>query len=187
MRFGWAIRSAITFAILSPLLLDPVSAHGPTNDSLYAIFSDHYADASPTSEGNGPSTSHFVRSPMKTHSRNSSAVCVRLCDGAFFPLSGSANSTANHQTANYQDAVCGSLCPDAPTAIYQLPAGSDKIEDAVSSTGSRYTSLPVALRYRTTLDRTCTCHASPARQLAMTRDPTLRKGDFVMTRDGHDF
>lgn len=107
-------------------------------------------------------------------------VCVRLCDGYFFPLTSSPRSGA---TASAQ-ADCAGLCPDAPTALYFLPAGSDKIEDAASASGQRYTALPVSLRYRTTLDNTCACHHAIAQTLAYWQDPTLRKGDAVMTPDG---
>jgi len=104
------------------------------------------------------------------------AVCVRLCDGFFFP------SAANSRG----DEACADQCPDAPTARYTEPAGSDRIEDAVSTRGEPYTALPVAGRYRTTLDNTCTCHRSPTRGFSesLLNDPTLRKGDVVMTPNG---
>ena len=54
------------------------------------------------------------------------AICVRLCDGFFFPSVITSGS----------DEACASQCPDAPTAFYSEPAGSDKIEDAVSLSGA---------------------------------------------------
>jgi Protein of unknown function (DUF2865) len=110
------------------------------------------------------------------------SVCVRLCDGFFFPIapvSGRAD-WASHQ------ATCQDTCPDAPTALYIEPAGSDKIEDAVSTSGAAYTALPVALRSRTTFDNTCTCHRSIAHgySRSLLHDLTLRKGDTIMTPQG---
>ena len=104
------------------------------------------------------------------------AVCVRLCDGFFFPSGASSGG----------DEACAAQCPDAPTARYTEPAGSDRIEDAVSTHGELYTALPVASRYRTKLDGACTCHRSPARGFSesLLNDPTLRKGDVVMTPNG---
>jgi hypothetical protein len=101
---------------------------------------------------------------------------VRLCDGFFFP---SATSSGG-------DEACAVQCPDAPTARYTEPVGSDRIEDAVSTHGALYTALPVANRYQTTLDNTCTCHRSPTRGYSesLLNDPTLRKGDVVMTPKG---
>ena len=101
-------------------------------------------------------------------------ICVRLCDGSFFPTASVSGG----------EAACASQCPDAPTALYTLP--TDRIEDAVSSTGQKYTSLPVAKRYQTSFESTCACHrgtvASRAKELL--RDDTLRNGDIVMTASG---
>ncbi len=107
---------------------------------------------------------------------NGLAVCVRLCDGFFFPSATSAGG----------DEACVAQCPDAPTARYTEPVGSDRIEDAVSTRGALYSALPVANRYRTTSDATCRCHRSLARgySAAVLNDPTLRKGDVVVTPKG---
>jgi hypothetical protein len=101
---------------------------------------------------------------------------VRLCDGFFFPSA----------TRSGGDGACAAQCPDAPTARYTEPAGSDSIEDAVSTRGALYSALPVANRYRTTLDETCRCHRSLARSYSASslNDPTLRKGDVVTTPRG---
>jgi hypothetical protein len=101
-------------------------------------------------------------------------VCVKLCDGSFFPTVSVAGG----------DAACAAQCPDAPTALYTMP--NDRIENAVSSTGRPYTALPVAKRYQTSYESACTCHrdslASRAKELL--HDTTLRKGDVVMTANG---
>ena len=105
------------------------------------------------------------------------AVCVRLCDGFFFPSVLSSGG----------DGACESQCPDAPTAFYSMPAGSDKIEDAVSLGGEPYTALPVADHNRLSFDSTCTCHrsfTSRAYEADLLRDRTLRPGDLVMTDKG---
>jgi hypothetical protein len=101
---------------------------------------------------------------------------VRLCDGFFFP---SATSSGG-------DHACAVQCPDAPTALYTEPAGSDRIEDAVSTRGALYSALPVANRYQTTFDNACSCHHSLIRgySASVLTDPTLRKGDLVMTPKG---
>jgi Protein of unknown function (DUF2865) len=102
-------------------------------------------------------------------------VCVRLCDGSFFPTASVSGG----------EAACASQCPDAPTALYTMP--TDRIEDAISSAGVPYSKLPVAKRYQTTFNNACTCHrgtvaASAASDLL--NDSTLRKGDVVMTGEG---
>ena len=102
-------------------------------------------------------------------------VCVRLCDGYFFP-----NSSTGGEDA------CAAQCPDAPTALYTERPGSKRITDFVSTNGNSYSALPTAFRYRAAFDNTCTCHHSPATGFtaASLSDPTLRKGDAVMTPKG---
>jgi hypothetical protein len=105
---------------------------------------------------------------------NGQPVCVRLCDGFFFPT----NSTVGG------DAACAAQCPDAPTELYTMT--SDKIDDAVSANGVMYSKLPVANRYQTSVESTCTCHRQVAssRTEELLRDTTLRRGDVVMTAQG---
>jgi hypothetical protein len=107
--------------------------------------------------------------------RGGIAVCVRLCDGSFFPSN----------TDSGGDAACNAQCPDAPTALYVKRPDSGGIEDAVSMSGTLYSDLPVAGRYRTVLDSTCVCHRHRVSYSAMLlHDRTLRKGDAVMTPKG---
>jgi hypothetical protein len=107
-------------------------------------------------------------------------VCVRLCDGFFFP----AIPSASGGEIGSEEASCAALCPDAPTALYFLPAGSDRIEDGATVSGERYAALPAALRYRTGRDGACACRRADARDPPYWEDPTLRKGDAVMTPRG---
>jgi hypothetical protein len=156
---------------LAILIPNVVVANGPMN-----INASPYALLSPGQFRPAQNYSSGYSAPAASREKRGSAsgqpVCVRLCDGAFFPVTSNA------------EAACGELCPDAPTALYREPAGSDKIEDAVSSRGALYTVLPVALRYRTTFDPTCTCHRAQKHQYPVMRDATLRKGDYVMTANG---
>ena len=101
-------------------------------------------------------------------------ICVRLCDGFFFPTA----------SVNGGEAACAAQCPDAPTALYTMPG--DDIDEAVSSTGAPYSRLPVAKRYQTSLDNTCSCHRAGFRSRVeeALRDDTLRRGDIVMTAEG---
>jgi Protein of unknown function (DUF2865) len=115
--------------------------------------------------------------PKRKETRaNGLAVCVRLCDGFFFPSA----------TRSGGDDACALQCPDAPTARYTERVGSDSMDDAVSTRGALYSALPAAYRYQTTLDNTCSCHHSPisSYSASVLTDPTLRKGDLVMTPKG---
>jgi uncharacterized protein DUF2865 len=82
----------------------------------------------------------------------SKAVCVRSCDGSFFPVSYSASSG---RLQNLDD-MCHALCPNADVSLYTYPAAGD-IEQAVSVTGARYMDSPAALKFRQSYDSTCSC------------------------------
>ncbi len=82
----------------------------------------------------------------------STAVCVRTCDGGFFPVSYSA------RRRNLDDLgeLCKALCPNTEAAVYTYQPSRD-IDSAVSSEGDAYASLRNAGKYRTKFDPTCTC------------------------------
>ena len=105
-------------------------------------------------------------------------VCVRLCDGFFFPVP--ASTAPDADTEN----VCRALCPSAGVALYTLPASSDRIEDAANGRGERYSALPAAFRYRTGNGPACGCRRVGEPGLTYWSDPTLKSGDAVMTAGG---
>ena len=82
----------------------------------------------------------------------SKAVCVRTCDGSFFPVSYSATQG---RLDGLED-MCRALCPNADVSLYTYPA-SGEIEQAVSISGARYMDSPTALKYRQSLDPNCSC------------------------------
>jgi hypothetical protein len=82
----------------------------------------------------------------------SKAVCVRACDGSFFPVSYSASQG---RLGGLED-MCRALCPNADVSLYTY-SPSGQIEQAVSLSGAKYMDLPNALKYRTSLDSTCSC------------------------------
>jgi hypothetical protein len=104
--------------------------------------------------------------------------CVRTCDGFYFPLSARGSASKAE--------MCRVLCPAAPTEVYRLSGGADSIEDAVSERGRSYASLPTALAYRKALKPGCACAASGATRMSVpiTQDPTLARGDIVVTPKG---
>lgn len=83
-------------------------------------------------------------------------VCVRLCDGYYFPVSFSTLPTHFGRDQN----VCQSKCA-APTDLYfhQNPGGA--VEQMVSqATQQPYTSLRTAFRYRKEFVQGCSCKVS---------------------------
>ena len=103
------------------------------------------------------------------------AYCVRTCDGRYFPLARSANTTPAK--------MCSALCPTAETKIYS----GGNIETAVAADGSRYASLKNAFVYRTRLVEGCSCNGGDGAgntAIDVKADPTLRPGDIVVTGNG---
>jgi hypothetical protein len=172
-RLSLTNSAAIIAAVCGILFADSVVARGPSVGNPYNILPD-FLNVGP--KGDAPSQATPVARPRTTYFAGRT-VCVRLCDGAFFPIAAPSSSAG-------EEAVCQSLCPDAPIDVYREAKGSDKIDDAISAAGRPYAALPAAFRYRTTLDRTCACHRGVAPRYSIAKDSTLRKGDYVMTRNG---
>jgi hypothetical protein len=79
-------------------------------------------------------------------------VCVRACDGGFFPVS----YTGASSRADSLGQVCRSLCPNAEVALYSFPLGGT-IDEALSSAGEPYARLPNAHKFEQSYDSSCSC------------------------------
>ena len=77
-------------------------------------------------------------------------VCVRTCDGSFFPLPYSGASGATLEQ------ICQALCPNAEMALYPMPFGGT-IDEAVSPAGARYTAQANALKFQQSYEQSCSC------------------------------
>jgi hypothetical protein len=103
------------------------------------------------------------------------AFCVRTCDGRYFPVNAQAGLTAAQ--------ACNSFCPASETKLY---TGSG-IDHAVGLDGRPYSELPKAYAYRKQVVAGCTCNGKDAfgvARLDAKSDPTLQRGDVVVTRNG---
>lgn len=80
-------------------------------------------------------------------------VCVRLCDGYYFPVSFSTLPSHFSQDAG----TCTSKCA-APTELYYYPNPGGSIEQSVAlNSQEAYTKLKVAFRYRKEYVNGCSC------------------------------
>lgn len=79
-------------------------------------------------------------------------VCVRLCDGFYFPIHYSTYGSRAAQDAK----KCQDSCA-APAELYVYRNPGQEIEQAISLSGSPYMDLPVALRYRKEFVKGCSC------------------------------
>ncbi|MBW3098050.1 DUF2865 domain-containing protein [Pseudohoeflea coraliihabitans] len=78
---------------------------------------------------------------------NLRTLCVRTCDGYYFPISSAATSMDFARDAR----ACQMMCPGTPTELYFHSVRGQDSEDMVSvATHRPYTDLPAAFRYRDT-------------------------------------
>ncbi len=80
------------------------------------------------------------------------ALCVRTCDGGFFPLIYSSR----HVGADTLTELCKASCPNAEVRVYTRVPGQE-VKTAVGLDGTPYTSLPAALKFEKSYDPACTC------------------------------
>lgn len=74
-----------------------------------------------------------------------STMCVRTCDGYYFPVS--PNSSSADFSRDQQN--CESTCPGTEVQLYYRPAGSEDTDTMMSvASGQAYASLPAAYLYR---------------------------------------
>lgn len=108
------------------------------------------------------------------------AFCVRTCDGRYFPLQGAA------QGGNSDIAQCNAFCPAATMTVFSTADASRGIDGAVSRDGKPYSELPNAYVFRQRLVDGCTCNGQVGGlgQVDVMNDPTLKRGDIVMTDEG---
>jgi hypothetical protein len=94
-------------------------------------------------------------------------VCVRMCDGYYFPISYSASPAKFPE----DERACQAACPAAEAQLFVHRNPGEDINQAVSQTGQPYTAIPNAFKYRQQFDRSCTCKG--AMQASRTgQDPT---------------
>jgi len=86
-------------------------------------------------------------------------LCVRTCDGYYFPI---ANSTTRSSFAA-QEQVCKQLCPGTEVVLYaHRNPGQDSSKALSIVDRTRYSELPTAFSYRTSLTPGCACGKSAA-------------------------
>lgn len=108
-------------------------------------------------------------------------VCVRTCDGYYFPISYSTTPSRFAEDAQ----ACQRLCPASEAVLYSHPTSGD-VSQAVSASGRLYTELPSAFAYRKQLNPSCSCKAAGqtwADALKQTDDQTIERGDIVVNTE----
>ncbi len=154
---------AVALAVLVSLALagEPAAAQSRQTGVIQAQWVAPWHKQTPRSAPARPSLSGKFRT-----------VCVRLCDGFFFPISYSARRSQFSADAQ----LCEARCPaKARLFIYRNPG--QELRHAVDLKGNRYADLENAFRYRTELVKGCECQ--PGGQFATDADqpPAPPQGD----------
>jgi Protein of unknown function (DUF2865) len=114
----------------------------------------------------------------------SKAVCVRSCDGYFFPVSYSAGG----HMSDLQE-MCRALCPNSEVTLYSYSPSAD-IDQAVSIDGARYVDTPNAFKYRKTVDLSCSCRRRGQSWAQALQDAENllgeHKNDIIVTQEKSD-
>ena len=80
-------------------------------------------------------------------------VCVRACDGYYWPVSFSTLNEFLHEDASR----CQAQCPGTDVDLFYYRNPGEDADDMVSLSGQSYKSTPNAFRYRREFDRNCSC------------------------------
>jgi Protein of unknown function (DUF2865) len=111
-------------------------------------------------------------------------VCVRTCDGAYFPVSFATVA------ARFPDdeKTCKALCPATEANLYAYRNPGEDMNQAVSTTGQLYTALPTAFKFRAEFTPACACKAagqtwSDALKSVDDKAQLEQQGDIVVTEE----
>jgi Protein of unknown function (DUF2865) len=109
-------------------------------------------------------------------------LCVRTCDGYYFPISNSTSSTRFAE----DEQTCHQLCPATEAVLYSHRNPGEDVAQAVANNGRTYKDLPNAFRYRREFIAACGCRLpgqSWADALGQIKDSTVERGDIVVTEE----
>ena len=83
-------------------------------------------------------------------------VCVRMCDGYYFPISFSTTRKNFYRDGQRCRAQCGD-----EARVFHVPSPNGEIEQAMDTSGKPYSRLPNAFKYRKAQVEGCACRPSP--------------------------
>lgn len=112
-------------------------------------------------------------------------MCVRTCDGAFFPISSHASTLNFGRDAQ----VCSMMCPGSDTELYYHSLYSESSEMRSASTGKPYRAMKTAFRYKVEAgrkpdqSRECGCNFSLYYQEMMRRQSFVRDPQSMPVRE----
>jgi hypothetical protein len=177
--FGGAERDSQRRSVLAALAQNNCgpqyanAARGPGN-FLESLFGNNNNNSNPMTPGGdlGPQSGTYR------------TVCVRTCDGFYFPISFAT------VPARFPDdeRTCKNLCPAAEASLFSYRNPGEDMNQAVSINGQPYSSSPNAFRYRQEFNPSCACKAagqtwSDALKTIDDKASAEQQGDIIVTEE----
>lgn len=185
LRLAWLSLCGClwTGLVLTPAPADAAGASQGFLDGLFSIFAP--APAAPAPSGSSSAAlpvravpgqdgmssrgsrkranadTGLVGDPVDASPRRRSAatyrtVCVRLCDGYYWPISDAQPMSRFARDRQVCETSCGQ-----PAALYYQSGSDTDASQLMSLDGKPYSALPHAFAYRKTFDAACRCHGEP--------------------------
>lgn len=135
--------------------------------------------------GNNPNNPQAMPpSDLGPQSGTFRTVCVRTCDGAYFPIS---FATVPARFGD-DEKTCKALCPAAEAVLYTHRNPGEDMNAAVSIGGQPYTALPTAFKFRSEFNPSCSCKAAgqswaDALKSADDKAAAEQQGDIIVTEE----
>lgn len=186
-----AVAAAVAICLAS-------SAPGHAQGFFQSLFGFSSPEQRPTAPAN-PALPPSYRAPIfqpqspredapanRADSGTYRTLCVRMCDGYYFPMSGSASRRTFARDAARCSASCGS-----EARLFYHAASSGDAATMIDLSGRAYSRLPNAFKYRKTLVSGCACKPEPwaASELARHRQyaaaETVARSQAAGTADGN--
>lgn len=134
--------------------------------------------------GNNSSNPNVSSADPGLQSGTYRTICVRSCDGAYFPIS---FATVPARFAD-DEKTCKALCPATEATLYSHRNPGEDMSSAVSINGQPYSSSPNAFRFRQEFNPSCACKAagqtwSDALKSIDDKSAADQQGDIIVTEE----
>jgi Protein of unknown function (DUF2865) len=140
------------------------------------LFGNNGNQGNPGNQGAAPIDSGPPSGTYRT-------VCVRTCDGFYFPVS---FATVPSRFAD-DEKTCKNLCPAAEATLFSYRNPGEDMNSAVSANGQPYSSSPNAFRYRTEFNPSCSCKAAGQTWSDALKNiddkASVEQGDIIVTEE----
>lgn len=163
-----AIRLAATLPLVLSIFAAPVAAQGffqnlfgvpvPPTAPVRRLPSQSPAPRPPFIEASTENRAKLQDESAqgKSRSGNYRTLCVRMCDGYYWPINQSVSRSGFYHDAN----LCKNSCGTEARLFYH-PNASPDVNGMVDLSGRAYSRLPNAFRYRKSLVAGCQCKPEP--------------------------